>query len=256
MTERTPFRSELVPNDFDTDFEKTGDIRLLKDNPEIVVRQEQLQPSLGESDWLNSKEIQRRLEKFNKGKGLFTELRETYGVHVPSINFVVGKDGQENKVIYTVTDRIQGQSLYTMERSDWKVSDEQQRKLETLFSKLTKYLSDKYDTEGEYIAGIMGNDEYVYGHRAGENEDNLYMVDVEPKPKKVIKSDQESMNRFFKTMKGLMVHARELRDNNGFDWSKVKSQMLELVSKIEAENPQHAGNEYIFGIINDIKETE
>ncbi len=91
----------------------------------------------------------------------------SYGVNVPEIRLVRTTAG-----IMTIVDRIHGQQL--MDATD--ISD---AKLNAFYRGLAGYFRDKNRDRTTFLADLRF-DQFMYGHRIGEGEENVYLVDVDP----------------------------------------------------------------------------
>ncbi|OGF25278.1 hypothetical protein A2303_03155 [Candidatus Falkowbacteria bacterium RIFOXYB2_FULL_47_14] len=107
----------------------------------------------------------------------FTEL-EDFGVRVPRRDFLIGKNEAGEKAILTVIDRVRGKNL---EKAD---AAENGKKLsakgEELCLSLINYLTSKTRDRQPYLWDVFHYKQYVYGQTEKDEENHIYMVDVEP----------------------------------------------------------------------------
>ena len=160
--ETQPFK-EFTRNEFTAG----QSFRQLEGHPDKVIRVY--------SEYVKSPDIAKAM----RAKELFTDLSARYGIHIPSIEYVIGKDESgRREVLYTVTDKIDGKNLGDLVCGE--MSQDEYEKVEDFFVSLIHYYQDIYQNGGDYLADIGSQDQYVYGHAARQNEDNIYLVDLDP----------------------------------------------------------------------------
>ena len=140
----------------------------LKDEPNKVIRVE----SSGELNRKHKGKFE-LAELVEIAKGLYKELQEKYGINVPA-DFFIGKDKKEKDVAYSVVDKIEGKHLGEVDKSE-----EISKKVEKLYTSVTKYFLDKSKEDGLYLWDICGPSQYVYGKKPGDREEEIYLVDTD-----------------------------------------------------------------------------
>ncbi|MFA5996882.1 MAG: hypothetical protein WC791_00125 [Candidatus Paceibacterota bacterium] len=113
------------------------------------------------------------LELAQIAKKLYQELEESYGILVPA-DFIVGKNEEGEEIIYSVVDKIEGQNFFGV-----KNNQEIAEKVEAHYATLAKYLLDKSISGGFYLDDIYGPEQYVYGHTAEAQQNEIYLVDTD-----------------------------------------------------------------------------
>lgn len=156
-----PFRDTIV----DTNFDQR--IKSLQNDPEKILRFDELKRSVVEAT-----------QHYDLSKRLFYELRDKYGIAVPSIQTILGYDQAGKASTIIVTDRIHGENLdSTIFQTD--EAAYARTKLEHFLDGLVQYYIDKFSQETVCIGDIK-NLQFVYGKRKGDAEDQIYFVDIEP----------------------------------------------------------------------------
>ncbi|MDO8523427.1 MAG: hypothetical protein Q7S12_04080 [bacterium] len=171
-----PFQEELTPmNEFSVD------IKSLKSRTDKLVRHWYADVPLVNS--LDRKEIKKRREKniaeFKDGIKDIRELSEHYNIALPDFEFVIGKRSGGLINVFTMIDKIDGENLWQIKR----FPAEAKNKLDTFYSSMAQYYFDKYKNGGSYFYDFKA-DQFVYGHKNGEKENKIYMVDIEPRSDK------------------------------------------------------------------------
>jgi hypothetical protein len=162
IKDSSPLGDELVKPDFD---DRNGKFSVLKNNPNVVIRSE---PCWGS---------QEETEKFlDKGELLFRELSEQYSVPLPPFEAVTGKNKAGEETIFIITERIQGENLYTLLETN--PPAELREKLEALCEGLSKYFLDKYKSGGMYLSDINPT-QFIYGTRPGRDQKEIYWMDFD-----------------------------------------------------------------------------
>lgn len=156
----------------------SGVIKSLKSHPGKFVRQWNVDDF--EKKKLDEEEIKKQLDKnianFKEGINDIRELNEHYGIALPTFEFVLGKKSNDRINMFTVIDKIEGESLEQIK----KFSPEAKDKLDTFYSSMAQYYFDKLKNGGSYFWDFK-NQQFVYGHKKGEKENKIYMVDIEPR---------------------------------------------------------------------------
>jgi hypothetical protein len=113
-------------------------------------------------------------ELVQEAENLFGELENKYGVNIPFDDYRIGKDKSGNDIVYCVVDRIDGKHL-----EEVGPSIEFSEQAETLYTSIAKYFLDKFEEGGLYLWDINGQSQYIYGKKAGEQEDKIYLIDTD-----------------------------------------------------------------------------
>lgn len=156
-----PFRS-LVSSGISEMFSE------IESNPNKVIRTE----SFDELDERYNNKIEiTELTKITKK--LFKELEEKYGIPTP-VDFLIGKNKEGDKVVYSIVDKIAGRNLEEVEPSVEVIT-----KSDALYASVAKYFFDKSNEGGPYLCDINNPSQFVYGRKHGEQEDKVYLVDTD-----------------------------------------------------------------------------
>lgn len=156
-----PFRN-LIDSDVSEMFSE------IENNPNKVIRAE----SFGELNERYDNKIE-IIELTKIAKKLFNELEEKYGIFTPT-DFLIGKNKEGDKVVYSIVEKIEGRNLEEAE-----LSTEVITKSETLYASVAKYFFDKSHEGGLYLCDINNPSQFVYGRKHGEQEDKVYLIDTD-----------------------------------------------------------------------------
>jgi len=139
------------------------EIKKLSSNPDKLVR-----------EW-DLKRQDQSVEDARKGIEMFRKMEKCYGIAIPKMDLVVGKANDRIK-LFTVLDKIEGENLANIAV----FSPEDKDELDKFFTALAQFYFDVYQKGGEYWLDY-GTYQLVYGHKKGESENRVYIVDVEPR---------------------------------------------------------------------------
>lgn len=168
-----PFSKPLVGIDFG---KSIGKFYELKGSPEKIVRVMEFGGVLDQD-----------LSMYAKAKEYFGELRQKYGIHVPEMQTVVVVRSRVSEreghlfyysgLFYTVVDRIYGATLREISKASQFPND----KFDECFASLVLMFTDVEKNGGAFVGDFVNPWEmFMYGRRVGEEEDNVYLVDVDP----------------------------------------------------------------------------
>lgn len=103
----------------------------------------------------------------------FDTLR-SYGIAVPATfsTTTTERDGLEATEVYAAVDRI--------ERAPAPDSAALGEAFATLREQLLRYFRDRFEHNESYLADLIDDTQYVYGKKAGDSGNRLYLVDVDP----------------------------------------------------------------------------
>lgn len=119
-----------------------------------------------------------------KIKKLYDELKK-YGIEVP-VNFVVAEKNDKarqyyksigvtsgTKGLYAIVDNIEWADV-----GDPEIKQKFEKETIDLYRKIISYYEDKMKAKEYYLLDIGSWEQYVYGRKAGDEEDYIYLVDV------------------------------------------------------------------------------
>lgn len=163
---RHPFNQPLI----DTGLSSSGKISQLQNNPDAYIREKRILRSL-----------QNERTRYLKGKWLFDELQQRYGINIPDRHIIIGADSLSgnNISIYIATDRIYGKNLGDPGVFEGLRKTTHVPKLDRFYTAVTQYYRDKYLSGEEYLSDFF-NEQFVYGRRRNDTEDQIYLVDLDP----------------------------------------------------------------------------
>ena len=119
-------------------------------------------------------------EALKKGKDVFSELKEAYGIDVIPFETVIGSETGGGTVAYLLTRKIEGVDLEKKQFGD----DEKLEAAKTFdlfFLKLAQYLDSKFTYGGYFLSDIWKGSQYIYGNEEtnlGKNN-TITLVDIE-----------------------------------------------------------------------------
>ena len=166
-SDETPFLRELKDAGLNSTYRKVLDIKVLEGLPNKLIRQWPIyEESIKTSD---------HLKNFKRRMGVFRELEEKHGVAIPKMDLAVGKNQEGGRAMFTVIDKIYGKAALYLSS----LSEEAVRKFDEFFAALAKHYIQAYEKGGDYWDDFNLK-QIVYGHKAGEEEDRVYIVDTDP----------------------------------------------------------------------------
>jgi hypothetical protein len=164
---REPFAEPPVSAGFSDDV--GGAIREVPGHPELLVRQQSLET----------------VKDPVKGVELLSELRDDYGVAMPTVRPFVAEDrapdngNEDRRHLYLVCDRIDGVNLHDA-IGDGQVSEE---KLKGLYGSLLHYYGDKYRSAEPFLTDLTSKfSQFKYGTNVShpDEQSRIYLVDTDP----------------------------------------------------------------------------
>lgn len=158
-----PFKEPLQ------DTRLSPDILEIKSRPDKFIRRWRVADE-------NKEVLHSEIKSYRRGMKMFERLYEEYGINIPEQELIIGKGSKNKTNIFTVIDRIEGESLDRI----YDVSEEEQEKIENFYCGLAQFYIDIYQNGGDFWSDF-GNRQVVFGHKAGEIENKVYIVDVEPR---------------------------------------------------------------------------
>jgi len=120
--------------------------------------------------------LEEAIELHKKVKVVFEKLQSD-GVTIPSFQTIVGGDGAE-VVIYTIVDRVVGEDLPSLNLD---VVDEHfLLEAEKTIRALLKNCETAWQENGPVLLDVPGLVQFVYGKASRDEDNHLYMVDLDP----------------------------------------------------------------------------
>lgn len=180
--DRTPFREVLQKTEL-RDF-----IHRIESRPDKIIRvlRERRNNAEDFENVLRKDNKNEAIEDYRRGKELFDQLRTQYNIPVPDIDIVFGETEKGKIAAFVIVDRIEGKGLddtlyYPEYYPDSLVHEaEMLRRIDEVFANLVRYYADRYAQGGEYLSDITESRQWMWGHRVGEGNNNLWIVDVDP----------------------------------------------------------------------------
>lgn len=190
-------------------------------------------------------------------------MRDRYGFNIPDIQYVIGFDPEtKSNVMYTVTDRIYGESL-----SDKKFQPEEilsaRETLDSLLANMCQYFSDVYKNGGDFKFDLANLKQFVWGRRKGDKTDKLWMVDVGPDlmasdanhvkwRETVISTCYGIMRNEYGAQTGILRILPVIEDRLGVKLEKTRSKVLEFIN-FALTNKELMPNDFIQATLTQTK---
>lgn len=129
-----------------------------------------------------SKRRSEEIGMYRRGKELFDQLRSQYNIPIPDFDVVFGETEKGKITAFVIVDRIEGKDLDDIMKhpNDESLTKNIWRRVDEVFGNLVRYYADMYKRDGEYLSDISGPRQWRWGHRIGEKENRLWVVDVDP----------------------------------------------------------------------------
>ncbi len=172
------------------------------------------------------------IEIFKKGKVEFERLRNEYGIHVPDIDLVIGHDKSgDGENLYVVTDEIEGEFLESLE-----YIDELKSQFDDFFAGILQYYLDRFRASEAFVRDLHLQ-QLRYGHRKNEQEDHLYLIDVDPiiEPARSTEAPKgyDEMVEAIAILLGSQIEVIERRFKEGAHFEKARAVLAELQTAIQ-----------------------
>ena len=115
------------------------------------------------------------IKHYKNIKARFEAMKSDYGVNVPDMDIVIGKNEEGKECIFMVVDKIEGKDLDELERlpADAKI------KFESFYVRFLQSIFDGYKQQKPFYRDIK-TENIMYGHKSKEKgaEDNFFLTDV------------------------------------------------------------------------------
>lgn len=202
----------------------------LKDNPNKIIRAVSFDELLYEYD--NKITIPELVETAKK---LYKELEEKYEIVAP-VDFTTSKDKDGKNVVCSITDKIEGQSLEKVEKSEEFIN-----KVEKLYSSVVKYFLDKFKSGGLYVWDINGESQYIYGKKIGDKEEQIYLIDTDIRLSK-------NKNDMYLSVYWLARHMTSLEHRLGVQFQEARNSINEFINQPLPKDTDESVHKNIDGI--------
>ena len=238
--EGTPFKepllnSESVPSEFQ------HKIKELKNQPDKLVREYYIDLTHLDEDGVWSQNIEKSIEKFKKGRVIFKDFIDQYGLHAPDYEAVLGKNEKGTPVLFLIVDKIEGQDLNSIEVLPKEALEE----FDMLFEATFKYYLSIYKEGGDFWSEFA-NRQIIYGHKHHEEENHPYIVDVEPRYYTYDKSlsgnrykYEKQSEYFFEKIELICRDLFKVEQKLGTQLQKARSALVDLISSISKKEPNY-----------------
>lgn len=171
--DRTPFHDVLQKS------ELPSFIRWIESRPDKVIRVVPERRYAGHfASSYNKENINEIMAEQRRGKELFDKLRAEYHIPIPNIDIVFGEMKKDEITVFIVVDRIEGRDLSQYKNLSHEVDFGQH--VDDFCANLIRYYADIYKKGGEFLFDIASPRQWMWGHRVGEAENRLWIVDVDP----------------------------------------------------------------------------
>lgn len=223
----TPFAEELNPANFET---RTVALKTLESHPDKLVR---------EHIMLEDQNLAKLEKSAVEGKKLFEKMSEKYGIKVVEMDFVIGKNDEGTPTLFTIVDKVNGESLEKIQELPAEAADE----IESLYISLGTHYYDAWEKNEKYWADFQ-DDQFVYGSKEREQEKHFYLVDVGaqfylPGHSRRVPETGEEMHplewMIYNVCEGLVKSERKFHPEVHFE--KARHQLLADIDKMLAVNP-------------------
>lgn len=206
----SPFLDPLVDTGFSGE---AAEKKTFDDNPEVIVR---YSPDEG---WKRDDFIQMREE--------LTALNNTYGIHVPKVEIVQGRE------LFAVTERVHGEELAdSLSHATPEVIED----FQALNSGLLQYLADRSVPGTIFLHDIYGFEQYMVGTTAKNPKTQLYLVDIDPRLAKN-KGDGDAWKQdWLRCVYYIANDILRAESLTGVKMEKIRQKLSEFNSALPKEN--------------------
>lgn len=153
---------------------------------------------------------------------------------IDSIGMQEEKGGQ--KFIYIMTNEIIGDNLYDINEFDAVAMG----KIDIYYESILQYFHDKVLKDEEYLDDIFGPSQIVYGNKSGENDKQIFIVDIEPhyqKYKPIVPNSEPLLFVLsLASSVAYQVPLLEKKCKDGTKLIKTRKKFLKLLNKFQSTN--------------------
>ncbi len=229
-----PFRGNLSDTGFETDPGKINRI----DTSDQLVR---ISPLSEIQQDLKYRNLTISPEQYAQvGKRLLEELQQGYGVQVSPFSMVLVDNPKApgESALYTTAKEVIGSSL--LESLGNPESAPAQQDIDSLYSALALYFSNKYTQEGYYLDDIK-NTHFMYGSVDNGKKD-IYMVDLDCRFSFFDNQNSSASEKeeFFSRAAYLASMIREAEEKSGLQLHNAREGLLQFAKAVELTDPNSA----------------
>lgn len=181
--------------DVDLHFDTFNVIRGLKDHPNVVVR-----------EFFSSKSTEDFAQRRRFWDEQVTIMTQRGVIHRPQVEFVKAQNPAGHEVYYAVSERVEGKNF------DAFTDEELIQNLDVVEGYLLtmiEYYAHCIEHGGEYLQDL-GRGQFVYGKTERDEEDKLYIVDLDIIPYKYNKDTEDGYYQLAMNTKLLFYQLRNL----------------------------------------------
>jgi len=176
------FGEKLVESDVDPDPERRGRIKSFESDPNILIKSFPAKDLVRDNGAIAYFEgVQSPFEAAMLAIELYEELKAAYGIPAIPGAFILKKDAAGKELLYTQTERMEGQTLAAVAEEGFRDSGFLEE-LRRLYASIARYLIDKYKKKEHFLSDVVHPDQYLYGPAApGSKERHIRLIDIDPR---------------------------------------------------------------------------
>lgn len=237
--DRTPFREVLQKTEL-RDF-----IHAIKSRPDKIIRvlRERRNGDKDFSDFINKENKNKVIEEHRRGKELFEQLRTQYNIPVPDIDIVFGETEKGKIAAFVIVDRIEGRDLEDImdHPNDEPLSESAWQQIDETYANLVGHYEGAYKRDGEYLADIAEPRQWRWGHRVGENNNNLWIIDVDPifsrYDSNPARSYSDGTINLFNSIAHIAYATHDIQEQKDFVCKKTIAALRRFLKAVSYANP-------------------
>ena len=159
-------------------------------------------------------------------KGLFDELKNSYGIYTP-LKFVIAEDEVGKPSIFIFTEKVKKVDDGVFDYSGY---------LDIIVS-LTNYLKDKYlnDTKFLFDLSYSIREQFVFGTVNDNPVPKWYLIDTDPDFVRLSKLDLEEGNMFIEFAESLVNEIEWLENECGQDLNVERKKLEDFIKTMESD---------------------
>lgn len=215
-------------------------------------------------------------------KKIYAELTNDYGIAIPKFMYVIGEarfggstpevsrpgrsdyddkkvraEGEMEPILYTVMERIEGAGSLLNLGSKWSVGEGAAQPTPEVFRQFTstmaRYIADKYISKepfySDFGGGISMLEQFSFGHIEPDQEDKIYLHDVDPKVWKydetmrAVENEelrQKQLNGMLNTLITEASYGQQISNATNEEQAETMSNVRQQVERIVTEYPDAA----------------
>lgn len=208
------FREPIAVSNFDNIFHPEPKLHEFENDKRFVVRK-------ADEDMFAPDQYTTPEEMGEVLKGLFKELRDTYGIETP-VHFVVANDENSVPSLFILTERIARVDFAGLDDAK---KHESAEGIRHIFSSLVDYYEKKYASGARYLSDLPYLGQFTYGVKEEGQSPRWFLTDTDP----YFDDDKESL---FEVMDAFDIEIPTIQEKYAIDLEGEHARVKVLKEKL------------------------